>query len=184
MKRANMQAMKNASREVIAHFTKTYVTLLWFVALGLFAAYALWVRSAFLTEPVPAPIPVNGAIVAAGRVVDVWGLVVLGGGLAFILTVMCAVTYAIIVNRGAALWIERGRLVYVYRRALDAPLAEVAFVGLTDVPIYYGILRRPHKSCLTVRLKSGKEARLPTHYLENTDEVIVRLRQRIGLPIA
>ena len=97
---------------------------------------------------------------------------------------MCAVTYATVVNRGAALWIEKGRLVYVYRRVLDAPMTEIASVGLTQLPIYYGILRTKYKSVLTVRLKNGKDVYLPTRYSEGTDEVITRLRQRIGLPAA
>jgi len=41
-----------------------------------------------------------------------------------------------------------------------------------------------HKSCLTIRPKSGKEINLPTDYAERIDSIVATLRQRIGLPAA
>jgi hypothetical protein len=181
-KELSAMPIEPAQRQVIAHFTTAYMIRVWACCAGLIGAYALWVRSVVFDTSLPAAAPENGELLLARHLVEVWGLWVIGAGLGVMLVGLCAVTYATIVNRWAALWIEGGRLTYVYRRVLDAPLAEVTFVGLTAVPVRYGILRTVRKNCLTVRLRSGKDVNLPTRYAEDVSEVIALLQKRIGLP--
>ena len=87
-----------------------------------------------------------------------------------------------IVARGAALWIENGRLFSAEKR-LDVSLADVASVdmissfvrGRYGVPIY--------TESIFFRLANGKDVKVWAEFVENEGEVVADLQQRLGLKV-
>jgi hypothetical protein len=177
---------RNPEREVIAHFEALTLVIQWIMTIGVVGVFLVWCKDLFLSGSDGDGARSSGPLMdGIGKGVLIWGFVIFAGALIFLMPALIKITRRTIAGGGAALWIENGRLVYVYREALDAPLADIAFVGVADLRIRTGTRAGTiHKNCLTIRLKSGKEINLPTDYAERIDSIVATLRQRIGLPDA
>jgi len=114
----------------------------------------------------------------------VWALAIIGVGLIILLAMAIRTIRAAVASHGEALWIEDGRLRHADKRLLDVDARDVKAVELVRAAIYgTASLWPPHVTYMAVRLKDGKEIKLSaTAYAENRDDIVVALRERLGIP--
>jgi hypothetical protein len=169
--------MKNdKSREVIAHFSASYLTfmaLIFFVFIGLDALMA--------RDKVFGPVddPIERGLYAWGFVLVTIALMILFVG--FFRTVRAAVT-----NKSVALWLEDGRLVYANKKLLDVRARDVLSVDVKrEIVRGTTALRAPRATWMVFRLRDGTEAKIPVSVLvENRDDIVANLRERLGVSSA
>jgi hypothetical protein len=91
-----------------------------------------------------------------------------------------------ILARGAALWIENGRL-FSAEKKLDVPLADIVSVKMAsrfaNAQTYSTGKVPTYVESIFFRLSDGREVKVWAEFVENEGMVVADLQKRIGLPV-
>jgi hypothetical protein len=115
---------------------------------------------------------------------NVWGLAIAGVCLIILMVFMVRAIRAAVASHGEALWIEDGRLRHADQKILDVATRDVTSVDLVRAAIT-GISSPwpPHVILMVLGLRDGKDLKLSVNgFVENREDVVVALRERLGLP--
>jgi hypothetical protein len=176
-----MPQKPESGREIFAHFSVPSLVISWLGWLGMLIAGCYFLWSEIVSGPDPASRDVMGhSPDKIEYVIRVGMLVTLCTGLASFLARMLRLTRGAISAGAAALWIENGRLTFADKVLLDVPLSDAVSVEQVRDTIYGLNIFPYHANWIVVCLKNGKKAKLPPKYVENADDVVVALNQRLA----
>jgi hypothetical protein len=169
-----MPQKPESGREVIAHFS---ISTLLFACAGLLAFAAL--ASVMAHDLLFAQ---NGDDhIKYG--LHVWAFAIIGVGLIKLLAMAIRLIRSAVASHGEALWIEDGRLRHADKKVLDVATRDVTAVDLVRAAIYGTSFWPQHVTFMAVRLRDGKDIKLSASgFVENRDDVVVALREKLGLP--
>lgn len=170
-----MKLKSNNGRVVIAHFSPSKVIFICAASLAFIVLGAVMAYDMLLVHKSDDKIKYG---------LHVWGFAIAGVASIIWLVLMVRTVRAAVASHGDALWIEDGRLRHADKTVLDVATCDVTSVGLIRMVIYgEGGFWPPHGIFLTVGLRDGKEIKLSFGgFVENRDDVVVALREKLGLP--